>query len=762
MNKVITDGLELMPPPFSDGLDVWSSGDGTPGSDTYAGAGGGAFVPADQDFAGALEIVKSSSVTKLRYMGETTILPGCYLRVTARVKCLSGALPDVRIAGWPGQAGGGQLTGVTTTGPSVSLTAYGQVFEVSAIIGTGQRNGVDMVWADANYGHIGLDLTGPNGAVVRIDDIEVEDITGAFLRDMLGIVDVRDYGAVGDGVTDDAAAFEAADRDAGGREVVVTAGTYFLGDHVTFQSQVRFEGTVVMGEEHRLIFQKNFDFETYADAFGNEETAFKKAFQALLNFSDHESLDLGGRRISVTAPIDMQAAVNNRTEFATRRAIRNGQLEATGGPAWEDDVVVAQATYANSDPLVLTNVANISAIQPGSLVTGNGVGREIYVTKVDVPGGRITLSNQLFDAQGTQAFTFTRFKYILDFSGFDKVSDMIFDHLEFRCNGIASAMLLPERGLILQFRDCWFNKPKDRAVTSHGSACQGMMIDRCNFESDESNIPSQNRKSLCFNTNKNDVKIRNNRAAHFRHFGILNGSGNIISGNHWFNGDDEAAGVRLGGLVLTNPSPITTVTGNYIDNNFVEWTNEHDATPDVSGYSFSGLSITNNIFMCIDATPAFRWIVIKPYGPGHYINGLNVQGNIFRTFGVDIERVEHVDTTYATLNNNRARNVTFTGNSFHGIEQQTRNPYIDVHVQSSEDATWVVDTAGYLPFGGEARVIDQVVPVYAIRNAANSVVFANPYTSQEQGSDDTQFYVVWPEPVKGQVRFSVRMDNPAD
>jgi hypothetical protein len=88
MNKVITDGLVLMPPPFADGLDVWSSGDGTPGSDTYDQSGNGAFVPADADFAGALEIVKASTVTQLRYIGETSILPGCYLKVTARVKAV--------------------------------------------------------------------------------------------------------------------------------------------------------------------------------------------------------------------------------------------------------------------------------------------------------------------------------------------------------------------------------------------------------------------------------------------------------------------------------------------------------------------------------------------------------------------------------------------------------------------------------------------------------------------------------------------------
>ncbi|MFB1025878.1 MAG: right-handed parallel beta-helix repeat-containing protein, partial [Octadecabacter sp.] len=184
MNKVITDGLVLTPPPFGDGLDVWSSGDGTPGSDTYDGSGNGTFVPADQDFSGCLEIVKTQSVTKLRYMGETPLLPGCYLRVTARVKCVAGALPDVRIAAWAGTAGGAQLNGVIEVGPSVSINGYGDVIEVSAIIGTGQRNGVDMVWANTSYGHIGLDFTGPNGGVVRVDDFSIEDVTGAFLRDM--------------------------------------------------------------------------------------------------------------------------------------------------------------------------------------------------------------------------------------------------------------------------------------------------------------------------------------------------------------------------------------------------------------------------------------------------------------------------------------------------------------------------------------------------------------------------------------------------
>ena len=394
MNKAITDGVVFMPSAFADGLDVWSSGDGTPGSDTYDGAANAAFVPADQDFAGCLELQKINSVQKLRYMGETPLLPGTYLRITARVKAISGNLPSVRIAGWAGAAGGGHVGGLTEVGPNVALTQYGEVVEVSAIVGPGMRGGVDMVWGRVPiFGHFGLDLTGATGGVVRIDDIVIEDITGVFLRDMMGWVDVVDYGAAGDGVTDDLAAFEAADADAAGRRVMVPLGTYFLGDSMTFENEVQFEGTVTMPDAAIFVLAKNYDLPAYIDAFGNEELAFRKAFQALLNGAGHDSLDMGGRRVDVTGPIDLQAAVPNRTTYATRRVIRNGQFEAKGDSVWDNDVVTSQATYSVNDSKKLTGVVNIANIAVG-FSSGIPVGGSLSgTTLIQSVGGQSRWAN---------------------------------------------------------------------------------------------------------------------------------------------------------------------------------------------------------------------------------------------------------------------------------------------------------------------------------------------------------------------------------
>ena len=57
----------------------------------------------------------------------------------------------MRIAGWAGNAEDTRLPGVTEIGPLVQLDTYGKVIEISAIVESWQRSGVDMVWGARRY-----------------------------------------------------------------------------------------------------------------------------------------------------------------------------------------------------------------------------------------------------------------------------------------------------------------------------------------------------------------------------------------------------------------------------------------------------------------------------------------------------------------------------------------------------------------------------------------------------------------------------------
>lgn len=760
MNKAVTEGLILMPPPFSEGLQNWSSGNGTPGSPSYDGAGNAAFVPSDPDFGGCLEILKNQSTQRLRWFGQTPILPGLFLRVRVRIKALSGALPTVRIAGFAANPGGGSAGGVAATGPETTLQTYGDVVTVSAIIATGPRGGVDMNWAGVAYGHLGIDLTGPNGGLVRIDDVQIEDVTGFWLRDLMDWVDVRDFGAAGDGVTDDRDAFLAADAAAMGRQLLVSEGSYRIGANLTLNSPVRFEGTLVMTAATRLMLTTSYDFPTYAAAFGDQDLGFRKALQALFYFVDHVTLDLKGRRVRLTAPIDVQGLTDGMNNFEMRRVITNGQIEVIEGPAWASQGWSRQATYSPSDnERRLNNVSNVAAIPVGARVTGSGVGREIYVTGKNEGAGTLTLSQPLFDAEGTQSYSFTRDRYVLDFSGFAKHSKLELTDIEFLLKGAASGVMLAPEGLTTRVADCVFNAPKDRAITSPGRGCQGMFVDQCQFLSNEMQLRAQDRTSVALNINANDAKIRNNRVVLFAAFCVAGGSGHLFIGNHFFHGDSEPQGIRQAGLVLAQPNVKTTITGNYVDNCFIEWTNEYSSDPSNVGFSFGGLTVTGNIFTANGVAPWFRWFTVTPYGPGQFINGLNLSGNVFRTINGQIERVESVNTTYADLNYSMFRNIQMEGNAYNGIQQMTVNPVALRHNQGSAATVWTISPGAFLPFGGRARSVTSIVPDGVINGPGSEVRSDFPFATTEVGTAGNQVRLTWPTPARGRVLVTVRVDN---
>lgn len=176
-----SDEPDLMPPSFADGLDDWSRGDGTPDSPTYDCDPAARVARGDADFGTCLELRKTDPVQQLRYMGELPVRHWSYLRIAVRLKVLRGPLPLVQIAAWPGGAGGLGVPDVPVAGPLIRIPAHAVVVEFATVIGPEPLPGVDLVWdARVLYAHVGLDLLGPSGGVVRIADLAVHDVTRAF------------------------------------------------------------------------------------------------------------------------------------------------------------------------------------------------------------------------------------------------------------------------------------------------------------------------------------------------------------------------------------------------------------------------------------------------------------------------------------------------------------------------------------------------------------------------------------------------------
>ncbi|AGT09085.1 hypothetical protein [Paracoccus aminophilus] len=315
---------------------------------------------------------------------------------------------------------------------------------------------------------------------------------------------------------------------------------------------------------------------------------------------------------------------------------------------------------------------------------------------------------------------------------------------------------------MFHLRDCYITRPKDRGITSIGNGCQDMLIDRCQFLSNEMSDLAQDRSTIAINVNANDTKIRHNRFVRFGHFMVANGAGHIIEGNHWFQGDAAQAGVRVAGLVLTQTNVQTTITGNYVDNSTIEWTNEHAAVPRFGGdeYSFGGLTITGNTFLASNTTLGFSWLTVKPYGSGHFIHGLAVMGNVFKSVYNKIDRIDKVDTTFADLNYSRMRNIQFQGNLFNGVNTYVANPVDLTLTQNTASARWVMAVSAALPFNGWAQKVESVIADSAITTAGNARVGEMPWIQTQVGADRKSIALNWSAAVKGTVSLRVRVDSP--
>lgn len=148
-------------------------------------------------------------------------------------------------------------------------------------------------------------------------------------------------------------------------------------------------------------------------------------------------------------------------------------------------------------------------------------------------------------------------------------------------------------------------------------------------------------------------------------------------------------------------------------------------------------------------------------GAGHFLYGLTITSNVFYARSGNIDRVEAVDSTHATLAYNSFRNVHMHSNTFTGVALRAESPMLVEHTQSTAADTWAVDTGGLLPFGGRARNVVGLVFEGAVSNSANATQYVTPYVQVEQGAGAQFANLKWPVAVKGKAQVTIRVDNPA-
>ena len=750
-------GASIIPHKFIEGLEKWRSdlrNKNAPKLDTFENIS--INLGGNDDYA-KLSLAKNQDSIQLVHDEPIPISDTQYLEVKFSVTLLTGVSPSLRVIATPSTQTKSAISGFAQNGPSQELLS-GVTTEISAIIGPGARPGVDLVWTNnSKFLMFGIEIFGANGANLLIDNISITDVSGAFMAVHSGIVDIRDFGGIGDGATDCFDAFATADSLANGRTIYIPEGDFYISKKITIHALLQCKGRIIADKTTPIMLAGRFDLESYIHAFKDDVVAFEKAFQALFMFSDHTTLDMRGRIVTLTKPIRLCELLPDSSKFTKNRVLLNGSLDCSNSPDWNASSVQGKASYDESTASkLLTDVENIEQVEIGSHVHGTGVGREIYVIDKDVIAKTVTLTHELYGANSRQTYTFTRFRFLLDLSEVDWIANFHLMNMEFSCRKTASAIMLSKDGIANKIVHCIIGAPGDRGICSYGFGCNGITIESCQLGSWEWSVPANERRTIGICTHSGDMKIRNNRGVYFRHFMVIARGGHIIMGNHFFAENPDASLERNAGIVFSSGGTKTTFTGNYVDHCWIELGFEHNGGALERGNkNFEGIQILGNIFTgkTVASGSPNHFIVLAPLGENCKIMSMNVCNNMFINYGHLLTKVEGVNESIGTIDWSKTTQLCFENNTFSGFEEETWSPIVRKVSKTSATKTWEFDFQNQLPFNSFARSITSIVGNSDL-NPINM-----PVAEVERGTNKTKVALLFDTATKGSATITVSANS---
>ncbi len=425
----------------------------------------------------------------------------------------------------------------------------------------------------------------------------------------------------------------------------------------------------------------------------DQKAALSTAMNELRLRGRYYELDLEGRRLGIDGVMDFGAIWEGNNSQGTK-VIKNGWVSAlTNTEADRTEFTLLVTTHIGEKEITFPPG---SAVTMGMYITGPGVARESYVVRVDTAAGTAVLNTRAWRSVTEITHRFINFQYMFDFRNVTSLLNFQFKDMVFDALGNISIFNGPKGrdeadkigtggGGTISFSRCIFSRPVDRGITFWTTGGSNLQVDNCQGISNEDKVAPVDRKSVFCTVTTNDVKFRGNYVWQFGHTLVLHGSGNVIVGNHFWQGraprDDESESfeTRTASIILTSANNKTNIVGNYIDNSWIELAN--DNTTAQNWPLGSGVTITGNQFTTVSKIGTYGFIALAPYKANSTCARISVVGNVFKNVDggqngqvVPMEKADVLivpQGTQGSIDRSQVSQIYWRSNSYNQVKKST-------------------------------------------------------------------------------------------